>query len=211
MDMMKGNRRERRELSTTGDTEDRRLDRKDHASFLRVPRVLCGGERNSATRSLGFAVFAVFAFIVISVSMRAQQYPSDEEVNTQATGVDLSGDWTPVREEDNTGNTELGDWVGIPMNEAARLRAMAWVASVQTLPEWQCRPHAVSYISRWPSQLRISKEVDPVSRQVAAWDMEWLQSYGKPVFKCSRPQPSVNSAHIRSGTSSCPSVSGWLT
>src|SRR3989475_13252521 len=195
MDTMKGNRGERRELSTTGNTEDRRLDRKDHASFLRVPRVLCGGERNSATRSLGFAVFAVFAFIVISVSMRAQQYPSDEEVNTQATGVDLSGEWTPVREEDNTGNTELGDWVGIPMNEAARLRAMAWVASIQTLPEWQCRPHAVSYISRGPSQVRISKEVDPVSRQVIAWHMERLRSIDKAGYMDARPHPSDNAPH----------------
>ena len=64
----------------------------------------------------------------------------EEEVNTAARGVDLSGEWTPVREEDNTGNTELGDWVGIPMNEAARLRAMAWVASIQTLPGAASRP-----------------------------------------------------------------------
>jgi hypothetical protein len=54
---------------------------------------------------------------------------------------DLSGEWIPVQEEDNTGNTELGDWVGIPMNEASRLRSAAWDASIQTLPEWQCRPH----------------------------------------------------------------------
>jgi len=113
----------------------------------------------------------------------------------------LSGEWTPVREEDNTGNTELGDWVGIPMNEAARLRAMAWVASVQTLPEWQCRPHAVSYISRGPSQLRISKEVDPVSRQVAAWHMEWLRSIDKPVYMDGRPHPSENAAHTWGGFS----------
>jgi len=26
--------------------------------------------------------------------------------------TDLSGEWIPVQEEDNTGNTELGDWVG---------------------------------------------------------------------------------------------------
>src|SRR5262245_13505771 len=126
-------------------------------------------------------VLCVGSLWLVGGSMRAQQYPADEEVNTQATGVDLSGDWTPVRKEDNTGNTELGDWVGIPMNEAARLRAMAWVASIQTLPEWQCRPHAVSYISRGPSQLRISKEVDPVSRQVTAWHLEWLRSIDKAV------------------------------
>src|SRR5207248_2638972 len=125
----------------------------------------------------------------------------EDEVNTAGRGVDLSGEWTPVREEDNTGNTELGDWVGIPMNEAARLRAMAWVASVQTLPEWQCRPHAVSYISRGPSQLRISKEVDPVSRQVAAWHMEWLRSIDKPVYMDGRPHPSENAPHTWGGFS----------
>jgi hypothetical protein len=45
-----------------------------------------------------------------------------------AAQVDLSGEWTPVRGEDNTGNPELGDWVGIPMNDAARLRSSAWDA-----------------------------------------------------------------------------------
>ncbi len=103
--------------------------------------------------------------------------------------VDFSGEWTPVREEDNTGNTELGDWVGIPMNDAARMRAMAWDASIQTLPEWQCRPHAATYISRGPSQLRITKEVDPVSRDVTAWHMEWLRSIDKAVYMDSRPHP----------------------
>src|ERR671918_2573810 len=96
--------------------------------------------------------------------------------------VDLSGEWTPVREEDNTGNTELGDWGGIPMNDAARARTKAWMASVQTLPEWQCRPHGAMYISRGPSQLRIRKEVDPVSREVTSWNFEWLRSVEKAVY-----------------------------
>ena len=124
---------------------------------------------------------------------RAQQYP--EGMAAPAGGLDLSGEWTPVREEDNTGNPELGDWVGIPMNEAARLRAMAWVASVQTLAEWQCRPHAASYISRGPSQLRISKEVDPVSRETTAWHMEWLRSIDKAIYMNGRPHPSANAPH----------------
>lgn len=115
--------------------------------------------------------------------------------------VDLTGEWTPVREEDNTGNTELGDWVGIPMNEAARLRAMTWEASLQTLPEWQCRPHAATYISRGPSQLRIWKEVDPVSREVSAWNLEWLRSVAKSVFMDGREHPSENAPHTWGGFS----------
>src|SRR5215217_7505576 len=92
--------------------------------------------------------------------------------NAYAQGVDLSGEWTPVREADDTGNTEIGDWVGIPMNDAARARAAAWSASIQTLPEWQCRPHGSAYISRGPSQLKIWKEVDPDSRETSAWHLE---------------------------------------
>jgi hypothetical protein len=115
--------------------------------------------------------------------------------------VDLSGEWAPVREEDNTGNTELGDWVGIPMNDAARLRSAAWDASIQTLPEWQCRPHGSAYISRGPSQLKISKEVDPVSRETTAWHLEWLRSVDRPVYMDGRPHPSPNAPHTWAGFS----------
>src|SRR5436309_3313546 len=150
---------------------------------------------------LSIALAGTLAKAPAGAPARAQQYPEGFGASSGVGGVDLSGEWTPVREEDNTGNTELGDWVGIPMNEAARLRAMAWVASIQTLPEWQCRPHAVSYISRGPSQLRISKEVDPVSREVTAWHMEWLRSIDKAVYMDGRPHPSENAPHTWGGFS----------
>jgi hypothetical protein len=115
--------------------------------------------------------------------------------------VDLSGEWAPVREEDNTGNTELGDWVGIPMNDASRARSTAWEASIQTMPEWQCRPHGSAYISRGPSQLKIWKEVDPVSRETSAWHLEWLRSVDRPVYMDGRPHPSPNTPHTWAGFS----------
>src|SRR2546427_11364147 len=54
--------------------------------------------------------------------------------------VDFSGEWTPNGNEDSIGNPYVGDWLGIPMNDASRARAEAWSASAQTLPEWQCPP-----------------------------------------------------------------------
>src|SRR6266436_10193261 len=69
--------------------------------------------------------------------------------------MDFSGDWAPVQQEDNTGNPYVGEWIGIPMSQAGRLRVEAWNASYMTLPEWQCRPHGAMYISRGPSQVRI--------------------------------------------------------
>src|SRR5204862_1949345 len=76
--------------------------------------------------------------------------------------TDFSGEWAPRFWEDQPERVpgpELGDYLGIPINDAARLRAAAWEASIMTLPEWQCRPHSADYIWRGPSNLKISKEV----------------------------------------------------
>src|SRR5436309_13593348 len=78
--------------------------------------------------------------------------------------VDFSGEWAPRFHEDQPERVpgpELGDYLGLPINTAARMRADTWDASLLTLPEWQCRPHSADYIWRGPSQVRIWKEVDP--------------------------------------------------
>ena len=83
--------------------------------------------------------------------------------------MDFSGEWAPIFYEDQperVAGPEIGDYTGIPITDAARVRADSWTASVQTLPEWQCRPHSADYIWRGPSQLRVTKEVDPVTRKV---------------------------------------------
>jgi len=70
----------------------------------------------------------------------------------------LAGNWTPLRHEDQAERgqgPELGDYLGLPINDAARLRADSWSASRMTLPEQQCRVHSVTYIYRGPNHLRI--------------------------------------------------------
>ncbi len=118
--------------------------------------------------------------------------------------VDFSGEWAPRFWEDQPERVpgpELGDFLGIPINDAARLRAEAWDASIQTLPEWQCRPHSADYIWRGPSNLRISKEVDPVSREITAFHAEWLRSVDRPVYLDGRPHPPENALHTWAGFS----------
>jgi hypothetical protein len=103
--------------------------------------------------------------------------------------MEFSGEWAPVQDEDNTGNPYVGEFLGIPMSRAGSLRAQTWDASLYTLPEWQCRPHGAMYISRGPSQVRIWKEVDPVSRQITAYHAEWLRSVDNPYYLDGRPHP----------------------
>lgn len=117
--------------------------------------------------------------------------------------IDLSGEWAPVRAEDHTPNPNVlpGDYVGLPINDAARMRADTWSASQWTLPEWQCRPHPVGYITRGPSDLRISKEVDAVTRETTSFRVEWLRSIVHAVYLDGRPRPSKYAAHTWGGFS----------
>jgi hypothetical protein len=118
--------------------------------------------------------------------------------------IDFSGDWAPVMHEDNTERVNgpaLGDYLGIPINAAARRRAEIWEASIQTLPEWQCRPHGVDYITSGPSQVRITKEVDPVSREITAFTAEWLRSVQRKIYLDGRPHPPEWAEHTWAGFS----------
>ena len=131
--------------------------------------------------------FALLAMALISVPAYAQ--------------MEFSGEWTTVQDEDNTGNPYVGEFLGIPMSRAGSLRAQAWNASLYTLPEWQCRPHGAMYISRGPSQVRIWKEVDPISRQITAYHASWLRSVDNPYYLDGRPHPSEMAPHTWGGFS----------
>jgi hypothetical protein len=118
--------------------------------------------------------------------------------------VDFSGEWAPRFWEDQPERVpgpDLGDYLGIPISDAARLRAQSWDASIQSLPEWQCRPHSADYIWRGPSNLRIWKEVDPVSREVTAFHAEWLRSVDRAVYLDGRPHPPEDALHTWAGFS----------
>src|ERR1700691_1356991 len=77
--------------------------------------------------------------------------------------LDPSGDWNPQFTEDQLERVpgpEIGDYLGIPINDAARLRGDSWEASLLELPVNQCRPHPSDYAWRGPANLRIWKGVD---------------------------------------------------
>src|SRR5690349_6958199 len=73
--------------------------------------------------------------------------------------------------------------------------------SILSLPEYQCRPHGWSYIYRGPTQLRITKEVDPFSREVVAYQPEWHQSTNMPVYLDGRDTPPEEANHTWGGFS----------
>jgi hypothetical protein len=118
----------------------------------------------------------------------------------------LSGDWTSLRafedEQERGPGPDLADYTGIPINDAARLRAESWDASRLTLEEHQCRVHVVPYIYRGPHSLRIWEEKDPDTQQVIAIK-NYISTYEqtRTIWMDGRPHPSASAPHTFMGFS----------
>jgi len=119
--------------------------------------------------------------------------------------VELSGIWNPRMHEDQPDRgpgVGLGDYTGLPINDAARLRAESWDASRLTLQEHQCRVHIASYIYRGPLVLRIWEERDPESQQLVAI-RQYISTYEqwRTIWMDGRPHPPENALHTWMGFS----------
>jgi hypothetical protein len=133
----------------------------------------------------------VLAFGTLHVTARAQQ--------------DLSGMWGQRFHEDSPergAGPAIGDYTGLPINDAARLRADSWMASKWTMPERQCEPHPADYGPRGPANLRIESTVDPISQDVVAWHVTIMwQLQRRTIYMDGRPHPSEHAPRTWQGFS----------
>ena len=118
---------------------------------------------------------------------------------------DPSGEWSPRFDEDQRerlAGAEIGDYLGLPINEAARLRAESWDAALVELPENQCRVHGSDYGWRGPSALHIWQEVDRATQKVIAYHTH-LSAYAaeQTIWMDGRPHPPDYAAHTWAGFS----------
>src|SRR5262245_51623922 len=119
---------------------------------------------------------------------------------------DISGEWTLVNNEDPgqlgaAGQPPLGDYLGIPFNEAGRLRADTSAESIWGTPEYQCRPHSAPHQWRGLGGARIYKEQDPLTREIRAYHVQFMLSLDRPIYMDGRPHPPAYAPHTWSGFS----------
>ncbi len=118
--------------------------------------------------------------------------------------VDIAGVWQARVHEDfpeRIPGPDLADYLGLPINDAARLRADSWDASQLTMPEFQCRPHPSDYGVRH-SNVQVWKEVDRDTQQLIAYHThrEW-QAQERTIWMDGRPHPPEYAAHTWQGFS----------
>ena len=118
--------------------------------------------------------------------------------------VDMAGEWVARYHEDQPERIpgpDLGDYLGLPINDSARMRADTWDASILTMPEFQCRPHPSDYGTRH-SNVRVWKEVDRDTQALVAYHAhrEW-QAQERTIWMDGRPHPPEYAAHTWQGFS----------
>ena len=113
---------------------------------------------------------------------------------------DIAGEWRVDSAED-PGQPPLADYLGLALNEAGRLRADTTPESIWGTPEYQCRPHSAPHQWRGVGGARILKDLDPISREIVGYRIQFMRSLDRPIFVDGRPHPPAWAPHSWSGFS----------
>jgi glyoxylase-like metal-dependent hydrolase (beta-lactamase superfamily II) len=126
-------------------------------------------------------------------------------VRTVSAQIDLTGMWAPIFHEDQVERVpgpEVGDFTGLPINDALRMRADTWDAGLLTLPEHQCKPHPSTYGFRGVGNLRISADIDDATQRIVKLNthIQW-QEQKREIWMDGRPHPPAYAPHTWQGFS----------
>lgn len=123
-----------------------------------------------------------------------------------AQEVDFSGGWVPLYHEDGPERIpgpELGDYLGIPLNDAGRLRADSYDADrISAVSEYQCRQHGGDYSMRGLANMRITADLDPMSQRIVAFKTRMnFHDQARTIYLDGRPRPPEAASHTWAGFS----------
>ena len=113
---------------------------------------------------------------------------------------DIAGEWRLDQGED-PGQPPGADYLGLALNEAGRFRADSTPESYWGTPEYQCRPHSAPHQWRGVGGARILKELDPISRDILGFRVQFMRSLDRPIYLDDRPHPPAWAPHSWSGFS----------
>ena len=120
--------------------------------------------------------------------------------------VELSGHWGLRIHKDTKVLTDdglaIGDFSGLPINAAARLRAESWDDATWSVPEHQCDAMGADYAPYGLGSMRIWSEVDLKTQQLIAWHVvyAWLTQH-RVIWMDARPHPTEGALHTSMGFS----------
>ena len=123
-----------------------------------------------------------------------------------AAQVDFTGNWAPLYHEDlpeRLPGPELGDYAGLPINDAARLRGDSYISDrISSVTQYQCRPHGGDYMMRGAANMRIDDIRDPVTEEIIGINLRMgFQEMERTVWMDGREHPGPLEPHTWQGFS----------
>ena len=147
------------------------------------------------------ALIATFASAQDLVGRWQPRFQEDSAERIGLLGPPAWGDISKGAKSPNEG-PELGDYAGLPLNDAGRLKADSWDASILTLPEHQCKPHPATYAFRGPNDFRIAAQTDPATGRVVAYIFSGTYlGRDRYIWMDGRPHPPDYAPHTWGGFS----------
>jgi cyclase len=123
-----------------------------------------------------------------------------QDARTEPTNI--AGEWRlDNNERDTSSQAPLGDYTGIPFNDAGRLRSDTTPESIWGTLEYQCRPHSAPHQWRGLGGASILVEQDPLTRAPSVYHFQFMRSLDRPVFMDGRPHPPAYAPHSWTGFS----------
>ena len=114
----------------------------------------------------------------------------------------ITGMWRPLaRNEDGSGMD--GDYAGLPLSPAGRLRAQSWAPENFDVPEMVCRPHSWDFsIEAGAAQMRMQAEIDDPTQSLVAYHGRLsMREQETTIWMDGRPRPPDYALHTWSGFS----------
>lgn len=119
--------------------------------------------------------------------------------------MDLSGGWATRLHED-WGDRFFGpdavDFLGLPLNDDGRAKALSYSSSQIAVPERRCVQYPPDYVVLGPQSLQISSETEPITGRVLAWHISGAGDRTPlTIWMDGRPHPSPHALHTFGGFS----------
>ena len=116
---------------------------------------------------------------------------------------DLTGKWASRSSQDameRGPGPDPVDYLGLPLNDEGRARALSYNYSMLSLPDGQCGYHTPFYIVLGPFGLHVWNEFDPVTGRLVAWKIgAWVDRDVTTIWMDGRPHPSPNAPRTYGG------------
>ena len=139
----------------------------------------------------------------VAGGLQASAAPGDN-LPFAVVGIDIDGYWNDLFHEDlwdRRSGLLVGDFTGLPLNDAGKFASASWDPGWFAIPEEQCRPHTGIYGMRGPTSLQITQIVDPATYRELRYDVFLGLTGERAIWVDGRPQPPEYVPHTYAGFS----------